>query len=291
MTDRKTVLITGCSKGGLGDSLARAFHAHGYRVIATARSLSKIAHFTSLGVETLTLDVTSQSSITECVSRVSSLTGGKLDILVNNSGGGYSMPLVDASLDDARKLFDLNVWAILAVTQAFLPLLLKSDHGGMIVNNTSIVSVFPIPMTGIYNASKAAAATLTDNLRLELAPFHIKVVELKTGAVRSKFFDNQAGGGTEVTIPEHSIYQPAKAEVEKVMRGQSVEEGAIDTDKWAEQVMTDLSKKSPPVKVWRGGSAGLVWFARRFLPFTYLDSTLEKMGGMTALKASIRQAT
>src|SRR5438046_841061 len=119
MTSQKTVLITGCSKGGLGDSLARAFHSRSYRVIATARNLKRIAHFTSLGVETLALDVTSQSSIAECVSRVSSLTGGRLDILLNNSGGGYSMSLVDASLDDARKLFDLNVWSILAVTQAF----------------------------------------------------------------------------------------------------------------------------------------------------------------------------
>src|SRR5262245_40274543 len=141
MATRKTVLITGCSEGSLGDSLARAFHSHGYRVIATARNPSKIAHFTSQGIETLTLDVTSQSSIAECVSRVSALTGGKLDILLNNSGGNYPMPLVDASLDDARKLFDLNVWAVLAVTQAFLPFLLKSDHGGMIVNNTSMLSV------------------------------------------------------------------------------------------------------------------------------------------------------
>jgi 1-acylglycerone phosphate reductase len=290
MTAKKTVLITGCSKGGLGDSLACAFHSRGYRVIATARNLSKIAHFTSQGVETLTLDVTSQSSIAECVSRVSSLTGGRLDILLNNSGGGYSMPLVDASLDDARKLFDLNVWPILAVTQAFLPLLLKSEHGGMIVNHTSLVSVFPIPMTGIYNASKAAAAMLTENLRLELAPFHIKVVELKTGAVRSNFFNNQ-GGGAQPSLPEHSIYQPAKAEVEKSMQGRNVEANSIDADKWAEQVATDLLKKSPPIRVWRGGNAWLVWFARRFLPFTFLDSTLEKLGGLDALKAAIGRAT
>lgn len=74
-------------------------------------------------------------------------------MLVNNSGGGYSMPLVDADINEGRKVFDLNVWAVLGVTKAFLPLLLKSStskHGGAIIaNNTSIVSVIPTPFAGV----------------------------------------------------------------------------------------------------------------------------------------------
>ena len=60
----------------------------------------------------------------------------------------------------------------------------------MIVNNTSIVSVIPFPFQGVYNASKAALASLTDTLRLELSPFDIDVVDLKTGVVKTQFFDN-----------------------------------------------------------------------------------------------------
>jgi 1-acylglycerone phosphate reductase len=109
MASKRSVLITGCSKGGLGDTLARAFNAHGLRVIATARNPSKVEHLKALGIETLILDVTSQESIQE----VSTLTGGSLDILLNNSGGGYHLPLTDVSIDAARELFDLNVWAVL----------------------------------------------------------------------------------------------------------------------------------------------------------------------------------
>lgn len=104
------------------------------------------------------------------------------------------MPLSDASLDESRQLFELNVWSVLAVTRAFLPILLKANHGAMIVNNTSISSVVPNPMGGIYNMSKAATAMMTDTLRLELAPFGIKIIALKTGTVKSKFYENDPGG-------------------------------------------------------------------------------------------------
>ena len=86
MISRRTVLITGCSEGGLGDALAQAFHAKGLRVIATARNPKKIAHFAELGIETVLLDVLSKESITRCVEEVSKLTGGSLSILLNNSG-------------------------------------------------------------------------------------------------------------------------------------------------------------------------------------------------------------
>src|SRR2546423_2589153 len=217
---KRTILITGCSEGGLGDALAREFKRRGHQVIATARNPSKMAHFKDLGIQTLVLDVLSSESIQQCVSSVKAQYGA-LDMLVNNSGGGYSMPLSDASLDESRRLFELNVWSVLAVTQAFLPLLLESKTGGMVVNNTSIASVMPNPMAGIYNMSKAAAAMMTDNLRLELAPFGIKVIDLKTGAVKSNFFDNQPGGA-QASLPEGSIYMPAREAVEKSMRGGAV---------------------------------------------------------------------
>jgi 1-acylglycerone phosphate reductase len=89
MINKRTVLITGCSQGGLGDALAQAFHASsGVRVIATARNLSKVAHLESLGIETVKLDVLSPQSIEDCVAQVSNMTGGQLDILLNNSGAG-----------------------------------------------------------------------------------------------------------------------------------------------------------------------------------------------------------
>ena len=111
---KRTVLITGCSAGGIGDALAQAFHATGQtRVFATARNLSKLSHFQALGIEILQLDVESEASIRGCVVKLGEATGGALDILVNNSGAGYNMPLSDANIDAARSLFNLNVLSVL----------------------------------------------------------------------------------------------------------------------------------------------------------------------------------
>ena len=88
----KYALITGCSLGGIGDSLAQAFHKQGVHVFATARSLDKIAHLKKLGMTTLELDVLSSPSIDAALSSIASTTGGKLDFLVNNSGRGECNP-------------------------------------------------------------------------------------------------------------------------------------------------------------------------------------------------------
>ncbi|MCJ1304728.1 hypothetical protein MMC08_007541 [Hypocenomyce scalaris] len=283
---KKTILITGCSQGGLGDALARAFSRRGHRVIATGRNPSKLAHFKAQNIETLTLDVLSASSISSCIAAVANLTSnGSLDILINNSGAYYSMPLADASISESRTLFDLNVWSVLAVTQAFLPLLLKSPHGGMVVNQTSIASVVPNPMAGIYNMSKAAVAQMTDNLRVELAPFGLKVVDLKTGAVSSKLFETQA----TVRLPEGSIYSPAREAVEKDMRGASVKKDNVDSETWAEQVVGDLLMTKPKIRIWRGGNTFPVWFARRFMPYSFLDGQVAKLGGLNVVREKLTE--
>lgn len=147
----------------MGSAPAIAFHVSGLHVYATARSLSKLLHLSSLGIETLVLDIQSPSSIAACVQHISSKG---LDILVNNAGASISMPISDLVLDDAKQLFEVNVWAQLAVTQAFLPLLLKSKKG-MAVNHTSVVSTMAVPFQSAYNASNAAMAIFSDSMRLE----------------------------------------------------------------------------------------------------------------------------
>lgn len=290
MASKRSVLITGCSKGGLGDVLAQAFHTSGLRVIATARNPSKTAHLKALGIETLTLDVTSQESIQSCVKEVSELTGGSLDILLNNSGGGYHLPLTDVLIDTARDLFDLNFWAVLVMIQAFIPLIRKSSYGGMIVNNTSVAAIAPVPLQGIYNASKAAAASLTETLRLELEPFGIKVVDMKTGAVRSKFYVNMKDEkGTPLALPEGSMYEVARPEMEKILRGESMGSRMVDADRWAEEVVGDLLRKNPPVTVWRGGSATLAWFGSKFFPAFLWDNLMRDAGGLNIVAKRLKE--
>ena len=153
MTDlKRTVLVTGCSDGSLGSALAIALNEYGgFHIFATARQASHMTSLKDKGIETLELDVTSGTSIQALVERISPVTGGTLDVLINSVGGGHYMPFWHLDIAKAKALFDVNVWGFVAVTQAFLPLLKKNasteqkGHKSIIINNTSISSVLRTP--------------------------------------------------------------------------------------------------------------------------------------------------
>ena len=147
MAADKTVLITGCSEGGIGFALAKEFQSRGLRVFATARSPSKMAALEGLpGVTLLPLNVTSAESISATVDAVSAETGGKLDYLVNNSGVAYLMPLIDADIQYAKDMYDVNVWGAVAMSKAFAPLIIAAQ--GSIVNLSSIGTLVSQPYMG-----------------------------------------------------------------------------------------------------------------------------------------------
>lgn len=99
---KKTALVTGTSKGGIGDYLARELHSRGVRVFATARTASKVEHLKELGIDVVIMYVQNTESIKEAASEVKRLTGGSLDILINNSGIGM---LHVSKMPRARKAF------------------------------------------------------------------------------------------------------------------------------------------------------------------------------------------
>lgn len=139
----KSILVTGCSAGGLGDAIALALAKRGHHVFATARNPSKIPNTISCleQVTVLSLDVTSPSSIAAAVRAVGA-SGQGLDILINNAGIGYAMPVLDIDVDQAKQVYETNVWGVLRTIQAFSPLIIAS-HGRII----SISSVGPLVHT------------------------------------------------------------------------------------------------------------------------------------------------
>lgn len=294
------ILITGCSPGGTGAALAIAFHNAGHHVYATARNLSKLQPLAALGIEIMSLDVTSASSIAAAVSSVCSsiLDGGGLDMLVNNAAGSYIMPIADVSLDDAKKLYDVNVWAHLAVTQAFLPLLLRSidvsagtghQAKAMIVNHTSVGSVSALPFQGVYNSSKAAFAMLSQTMRLELAPFGIRVIDLKTAGVRTNLISNSNANTKAERLPKGSIFEPAREVVEKAMSQDDLREIGISPEQWAIEVSALLLGNNPPSVIWRGENA-LAARVSSMLPAWLSEGVLKKMTKLTLVEAIIEKS-
>lgn len=246
----KTVLITGCSEGGIGDALAREFRARGLTVFATARSVSKMSTLAPLGIHTLELDVTSEPSIAAAVAAVRTATDGHLDILINNAGVNHVQPFLDTSMADLRRVFDTNVLGVMAVTQAFAPLLIASR--GLVATVGSVNTVFNPPYQTAYNASKAAITSIGHTLRVELAPFGVRVVTVVTGSVRSKLFDN---ADEACRVPPDSLYYPLKERIEK--RDFLDHARWTDVEDYARQVVSDLLREKPGPVLWRASFASI----------------------------------
>ncbi|KAL2074711.1 hypothetical protein VTL71DRAFT_8490 [Oculimacula yallundae] len=286
----RTVLITGCSDGSLGAALALAFHSSGWTVFASGRSLSKLATSRDAGIACIQLDVQSEESISNAMEDVKRRTGGSLDALVNNAGLGYSMSVTDTNLSELRKLFEVNVFSIISVTRSFLPLLLNSSSNSswkpLIANNTSGMGLLGcgMPFQGGYSASKAAAASLTEAMRVELAPFGIRVINLVTGRVQSTFFQNS----NVAELPSDSIFNIAKEAIEAPMNGHSSPSKREDAAVWAGHVVKDLTRSIPPLLVCRGTQAELGRIAS-FLPLGTLDRFFKSAAGLDVLEQKIQE--
>jgi short-subunit dehydrogenase len=138
MSFKKTVLITGCSDGRIGSSLALTLQETSFHVFATARDQSEMRELTGLAnVTFLTLDVVKSSEIKATAKAVSEKTGGALDYFISNAGRNHFMPILDEDLDTTREIFEIDFLAPIALTQAFAPLLIKAKGMAVYIASTA----------------------------------------------------------------------------------------------------------------------------------------------------------
>ena len=176
---KKTVLITGCSSG-FGKLAATTFHDKGWNVIATMRSPERETELTELDNVLVTrLDVTDADSIKRAVEE--GLTRfGAIHVVVNNAGYGGHALFEQASDDAVRAMFETNVFGVMNVMRAVLPLMRK--QGGTIVNVTSMAGLMGLPGNSIYSASKHAAEGLSEAMALEYKPLNVRIRIVEPGA-------------------------------------------------------------------------------------------------------------
>ncbi|GAB7358449.1 hypothetical protein MBLNU230_g2514t1 [Neophaeotheca triangularis] len=275
MSEKKTVLITGCSPGGIGHALAREFHSQSFRVFATARQTTSITDLAALGIETLSLEVTSPSSIQACFQEIRTRTSNRgLDILVNNAGRNYTVPATDVELDEIRTTFETNVFAVMTMCQTFAPLLIAAK--GTIVQIGSLAAIMPYVFGSVYNASKAALHAYSNTLRVELAPFGVRVCTIVTGGVKSNI------ARTHRELPEDSIYLPLREEYEgRLTHSQA---NGVPNEEYARTVVKEVLKGKDTV--WAGGKAWLVYFLSQFFPRWVMDTVMTRMFKLWKLKGS-----
>lgn len=246
-----TVLITGAS-AGIGASTAQLLLERGWRVVAAARRLEAMAPLAERGALVLPLDVGDPASRQQLAEAVQA-QAGPLDALVNNAGFGEVGPLETMPLEQARALFEVNVFGLMGLTQLLLPAMRERGRG-RIVNISSISGRWAMPGSGWYCASKFAVEALSDSLRLELRSFGLEVVVIEPGLIATDF--------PEVADPSlqrdlaHPVYGRMMG---RVRRGwQEAFRGASDPLTVARTIETALTVRRPRARYLCGHRASSV---------------------------------
>ena len=198
--------------------------------------------------------------------------GAALDALVNNAGTAYPAPLELLPIEHLRAQLDINVVAQLAVTQAVLPALKAAR--GVIVNVSSISGRIAAPTIGAYSASKFALEALSDVLRLELAPFGVRVAIIEPGSSPTKIWDTSVGRAEEHVL-EHTVYAPLIA----AMRAHADRERAagFPPELFADTVWKIVTSASPRTRYPIPGQIRRMVFVRRLVSDRFLDRQLRRL--------------
>lgn len=262
-------VITGAGTG-IGRALAKEFHSRGHIVYATDRELQPLKELEDRDMRIAALDVTDAEMIKALVARLKS-DGAEVDLLINNAGYGLMGPLAELKLDAIRRQFEVNVFAVVALIQAFLPGMVAC-RSGRIINISSISGVMATPFAGAYCASKSAVNALSDTLRMEVAPFGIKVITVQPGGVRSDF--GATAGKSASELSQDSLYAPIADAIQK--RAHGGQEDAMPAEEFARKMADAVLAANPQPIVRIGAKTMRMLLAKKYLPESMLDQALSQ---------------
>lgn len=265
-------LITGCSTG-FGRELAKLVLNRGWKAVITARKIDQIQDI-GVGFEentlALELDVTSKEQIESVVSQAEK-TFGKIDVLVNNAGYGYFTSIEEGEDDQIKAQFDTNVFGLIQMTQAVLPVMRKYKKGH-IINFSSIGGLVGFTATGYYHATKFAVEGLSESLAQEVGPLGIKVIIVEPGPFRTDWAGRSLVE-TPVQIEDYFDTVASRIEASKKRSGQ--QQG--DPVRGAEAIISAVMSESDNLRLLLGKPA--------------LDMAFEKLEKMKANFDSWKELT
>jgi NAD(P)-dependent dehydrogenase (short-subunit alcohol dehydrogenase family) len=249
---RALVAVVTGSTGGIGLATSLALARNGYLTYATMRNLAKrdsvqsVADKQHLPIRVLQLDVTDGNSIKSAIQSILSQTG-RIDLLVNNAGYGLTGALEDIGIDEIKAQYETNLYGVIRVTQAVLPIMRKQGSG-RIINISSGAGRFGFPGGSAYVSSKFALEGLSESMAYELEQFGIKTVLIEPGFVRTNFGDNMviAQKAQDPNSPYSQMMQMMSS-----IRGKMLE-NASDADLVAEVVVEAATAKEPNLRYLAG---------------------------------------
>lgn len=250
----KVWLITGSSRG-LGRNLAEAVLAQGDLLVATVRNSEQLADLVSTygeRVRAVALDVTKPEQVRTAIATAIDAFG-RLDVVVNNAGYANVASIEDTSEEDWRAQIETNLWGVINVTRAALPILRK-QRSGHIVQVSSIGGRTGSAGLGPYQTAKWAVEGFSEVLSREVAPLGIRVTLIEPGSFRTDW------GGSSMSIPEPSEDYRGVLEGRLEYHNRAGNEPG-DPAKAAQAIMTIVNAEDPPLRLLLGKDAVLI--ARR----------------------------
>jgi len=264
--------VTGAGSG-LGMEAALTLASRGYRVFASvladseAADLKTAADERQVSVDILHVDVTCTEEIEAAVQHILAETG-TIDGLIQFAGMGLRGFFEDLTLDEIREVFDVNLFGMMAVTRAVLPIMRQARHGRIILTS-SVGGRMGAMSIGGYASSKFAVEGFGECLRQEMAPFNVQVSLLEPGMILTPHFTinrNLARRAMDPASPYYSWF----------LRHESIVDGFLARNRFgppevANTVFRILAARRPRLRYLVGGKAKLIINLRRYLPAEWFE--------------------
>jgi len=246
----KVLFITGASRG-FGKIWAEAFLQRGDKVAATVRNLDTLSELSKKYGNSLLpiqLDVTDRAASFAAVQKAKEHFG-RIDVVINNAGYGLFGAIEETSEKEARDQMEANVFGLLWVTQAALPVM-RAQGQGHIIQVSSVLGVATLPVLGLYNASKFAVEGLSETLASEVKGFGINVTLIEPNG----FATDWAGASAARTTPIKE-YDPVKEAFSESLKAEGI---FGDPEATKDAILKLVDSKNPPLRLFLGKMA-LPW--------------------------------
>jgi len=271
---QQLAVVTGASTG-IGAATARELARQGFHVLAGVRRDRDADAIRGPGLEPLIIDITNPQHIQTLAARVRGDSQGRaIGALINNAGVQANVPIEAFAMEEWRRLFEVNLFGHVAVTQALLPELIRSK--GRVINISSVGGKVAMGAYGPYAATKFALEAVSDSLRRELATVGVGVVIVEPGAVRTEMLDRAIATADELMsamTPEQNQRYGRLVHAVNAQAMSSTKAG-LPAEAAAKVIAKAVTARRPRTRYTVGRDAALITRLARFLPDRTLDRVI-----------------
>ena len=270
----RVALVTGASSG-IGEAAAHELLAAGFSVYGTSRRA--VAGEERDGVAFLPLDVTDDQSVAGAVREVLDRSG-RIDVLVNNAGFGVAGAAEESSVEQARALFETNLFGAMRMIRAVLPHM-RERGSGRIINISSVLGLLPAPFGALYAATKHAMEGYSESLDHEVREHGVRVLLVEPAYTRTSF------GANAIRADEPLPVYARRSEVLDALTAEAIK-GGDEPSVVGEAIVAAATDSRPKLRYPAGPLARRVTKLRRYAPATVFDKQIRKINQLNGRASS-----